>query len=101
MKLRSPFLRLHNLFHSDERELHDELNFHPQLHIDDDLRQGLTRQEARHQALLKLGGLEQTKQQIGDQWSGRLPRRRPFCNPPQPAFASEELLFTTATEVHQ
>jgi predicted permease len=69
MNIRSKFFRLRNLFDRDERELHDELNFHLQLHIDDYLHQGLTPPEARRQALLKLGGLEQTKEQIRDQRS--------------------------------
>jgi putative ABC transport system permease protein len=69
MNLRSAFLRLRNLFHKDERELHTELAQHLQLHIDDNLRGGMTPEQARRQALLKLGGLEQTKQLIREQQS--------------------------------
>ena len=50
-----------------ERELADELNSHLQLHIDDNLRAGMTPREARRQAVLALGGVDQTKE--------RLPRR--------------------------
>ncbi len=45
-----------------ERELADELESHLQMHIDDNLRAGMTPAEARRQAVLKLGGLESTKQ---------------------------------------
>lgn len=50
-----------------DRDLHAELDSHLQLHIDDNLRAGMTPAEARRQALLKLGGLEQTKQLVRDQ----------------------------------
>ena len=43
-----------------------ELAAHLQLHIDDNLRSGLTPAEARRDALLKLGGLEQVKEQTRD-----------------------------------
>jgi predicted permease len=69
MNLRSTFLRLKNFLHPTDRDLHAELSSHLQLHIDDFLRQGLSPQEARRQALLKLGGLEQTKQLVHDQQS--------------------------------
>jgi predicted permease len=42
--------------------LADELASHLQLHIDDNLRAGMSPDEARRQALLKLGGLDQTKE---------------------------------------
>ncbi len=45
-----------------ERELADELESHLQMHIDDNLRAGMTPAEARRQAILKLGGVESTKQ---------------------------------------
>jgi predicted permease len=69
MNLRSALLRLRNLLHKDERALRDELHSHLQLHIDDNLRRGMTSDEARRHALLKLGGLEQTKEAIRDQHS--------------------------------
>jgi predicted permease len=69
MNLRSMFLRLRNLFRRDDGELRDELHSHLQLHIDDNLRSGMTPEDARRHALLKLGGLEQTKEQIRDQQS--------------------------------
>jgi predicted permease len=69
MNLRSTFHRLKNLLHPTDRDLHAELSSHLQLHIDDNLAKGMTPEEARRQALLKLGGLEQTKQLIRDQQS--------------------------------
>ncbi len=67
--LRSTLLRLRNLFHKSQpdRELHDELSSHLQLHIDDNLHSGMSPAEARRQALLSLGGLEQTKLRVRDQ----------------------------------
>jgi len=45
-----------------EQELAQELESHVQLHIADNLRAGMRLPEARRQALLRLGGLEQTKE---------------------------------------
>jgi predicted permease len=63
-QLRAWFIRFSELFRKPlrERELAAELESHLQLHIEDNLRSGMTPQEARRQALLKLGGLEQTKE---------------------------------------
>jgi putative ABC transport system permease protein len=62
-------LRLRNLFrkHYLDADLDAELQSHLQLHIDDNLLRGMSPQEARRDALLKLGGLEQTKERIRDQ----------------------------------
>jgi putative ABC transport system permease protein len=62
--LRAWLVRFSDLFRSRRRdaELSAELESHLQLHIDDNLRAGMPPQEARRQALIKLGGLEQTKQ---------------------------------------
>src|SRR5713101_4345555 len=61
--VRAWFLRLGGLFSRArrERELADELESHLALHIEDNLRAGMTPVEARRQALIKLGGVEQTK----------------------------------------
>ncbi|MFI5098706.1 MAG: ADOP family duplicated permease [Candidatus Acidiferrales bacterium] len=69
--LRTFFLRLRNLFRKGQldRELHDELASHLELHIADNLRSGMAPEEARRHALLKLGGLEQTKESVRDQRS--------------------------------
>jgi predicted permease len=67
-RLRAVVRRLGSLFHKrrDEQELAEELESHLQMHIEDNLRAGLTPQEARRQALIKLGGLEQTKELCRD-----------------------------------
>ena len=45
----------------EDRELSAELNSHLQLHVEENLRAGMSPAEARRNALQKLGGLEQTK----------------------------------------
>jgi macrolide transport system ATP-binding/permease protein len=45
-----------------ERELADEIDSHLEMHIEDNLRAGMTQEQARRQAILKLGGVEPTKQ---------------------------------------
>jgi predicted permease len=69
MNLSSTLERFLNLFRTNphNRELCEELNAHLQLHIEDNLRAGMTPESARKDALLKLGGLEQTKELIRDQ----------------------------------
>jgi predicted permease len=47
---------------SRDRELAAEMESHLQMHIDDNLRAGMTAKEARRQAQMKLGGIEQTKE---------------------------------------
>jgi putative ABC transport system permease protein len=61
-------LRLGGLFNKErrERELAEELEAHLQMHITDNLRSGMTPEEARRQALIKLGGIEQTKESYRD-----------------------------------
>jgi predicted permease len=56
------------LFQKQERdvELVAELESHLQLHIEDNLRRGMTPEAARRDALLKLGGVEQTKESYRD-----------------------------------
>ncbi|MGB7622601.1 MAG: ABC transporter permease, partial [Terriglobia bacterium] len=63
-RLRAWFLRLGGLFNKEhrDRELAEELESHLQLHIKDKLRRGMTQEEARRQALVQMGGLEQTKE---------------------------------------
>ncbi len=62
-KLRASFVRVANLFFKQrrERELAAEIESHLQFHVDDNLRAGMTPEEARRQALMKLGG-EATKE---------------------------------------
>ena len=62
--LRSFFARLAALFarRRRDRELTDELESHLQMHIDDNLRRGMSPDEAHRRAVLELGGVEQTKE---------------------------------------
>src|SRR5262245_37420908 len=66
--IRSLLLRTRNIARRDrlDRDLDDELIEHLDLHIDDNLRAGMSPSEARRNALLKLGGLEQTKEDYRD-----------------------------------
>jgi predicted permease len=66
---RAALLRFTNLFRKQklDRELSAELESHLQLHIEDNLRAGMSPSEARRQALLKLGGLQQTTENYRDQ----------------------------------
>jgi predicted permease len=63
-QLRAWFLRLSGLFGKERREqdLAEEMEGHLQLHIEDNLRTGMSAEEARRNALIKLGGIEQTKE---------------------------------------
>src|SRR5436190_9517192 len=67
-RIRASVLRLVGTFARSrrERELAEELAAHLELHIDDNIRAGMTPVEARRQALLKLGGLEAIKEQHRD-----------------------------------
>ena len=49
-----------------DRDLADELAAHLELHVDDNLRLGMTPEEARRQAVLKLGGIEPVKERVRD-----------------------------------
>ena len=48
-------------------DLDEELRSHLEMGIERNLRQGMSEEEARHRALLDLGGLEQTKERYRDQ----------------------------------
>ncbi len=73
-RLRSIFIRIGNLFGARrrERELAEELESHLQMHIEDNLRAGMSPAEARRQALIKLGGMDQTKEICRDRWTVRI-----------------------------
>ncbi len=60
--------RLGGLFGKErrDRELADEMESHLQMHIEDNLRKGMSPEEARRQALIKLGSLDQTKENYRD-----------------------------------
>jgi len=66
--LRAWFQRLAGFFGKRKRdaEFSTELESHVQLHIEENLRRGMTPEAARRDALLKLGGIEQTKENYRD-----------------------------------
>ncbi len=72
-QLRGWLVRLFGLFHRKrrEREFAEELESHLALHIEDNLRAGLSPEEARRLALIKLGGVTLTKERCREQ--GGLP----------------------------
>jgi predicted permease len=64
-QLRAWIVRLGGVFarEADDKEVTEELESHLQMHMEDNLRAGLAPEEARRQALIKLGGVEQTKEE--------------------------------------
>ena len=66
--LRATWVRFRNLFrkHRLDRELDDELAAHIEMHIADVVRKGISFSEARRNAVLRLGGVEQTKESHRD-----------------------------------
>src|SRR5947209_9352986 len=67
-QLRAWLVRFGELFRKErgDRDLAVEMESHLQMHIEDNLRAGMSPAEARRQALMKLGGVEQTKEIYGD-----------------------------------
>ena len=67
-KLRAWLLRLKGLFVKEarDRDLADEIDSHLQMHIDDNLRAGMSYEEARRVAVMKLGGIDSTKEAYRD-----------------------------------
>ncbi len=63
-QLRAFWSRLRGLGRDSQREqeMADEIESHIQMQTDDNQRAGMTAEEARRQAILKLGGLEPTRQ---------------------------------------
>jgi predicted permease len=72
-RLRVWALRLAGMFTKGrrEREFEEEIESHLQMHIEDNLRSGMTPEQARRGAMLKLGGVELTKQSYRD--AGAIP----------------------------
>src|SRR5690242_163401 len=64
-RLRAWLLRWAGLFRGgqESRDFAEELDTHLHLHVQDNLRAGMTPEEARRQALIRLGGIQQTKEQ--------------------------------------
>jgi predicted permease len=63
-RMRAWFSRLGEVFGKQKREqdLSAEMESHLQLHIDENLRAGMSPAQARREAIMKLGGVEQTKE---------------------------------------
>ena len=68
-RLRSILFRLRGVFSRARRDadLAAEIQCHLQLHVDDNLRGGMTAAEARRDALVKLGGVEPVKERYREQ----------------------------------
>jgi putative ABC transport system permease protein len=66
--LRAWMIRMFGVFGSkrSERDLSAEIESHLQLHIDDNIRAGMTPVEARRRAIIALGGVEGTKEAYRD-----------------------------------
>src|SRR5260370_42102701 len=75
-QLRTWCLRFAGLVHKEQRDcdLAEELESHLQMHIEDNLRSGMNPAAARRQALIKLGGIEQAKENYRDR------RGIPWCD---------------------
>jgi predicted permease len=64
--LRALLLRVGGLFRKNQydADLSSELESHLRMHIEENLRAGMSAEKARRQALIKLGGVEQTKEMV-------------------------------------
>src|SRR5687768_16768067 len=67
-QLRAWLLRFKGLFSKEahEQEFADELESHLQMHIDDNVRAGMSPQEAKRIAVMGLGGVDQAKEAYRD-----------------------------------
>jgi putative ABC transport system permease protein len=70
-KLRATWLRLGGWWGREdrERELRDELEAHFQMHIEDNVRAGMTPAAARREALLRFGSVESAKESVRSGWT--------------------------------
>ena len=68
-RVRAIFSRITGMFDRDRRdaELHDELEAVLQMHVDEYLRTGTSPEEARRQALIKLGGMDKVTEACREQ----------------------------------
>src|ERR1700730_16989930 len=67
-RLRAWLVRLGGLFSKEQsdRAFADEVESHLQMHIDDNVHSGMTAEQARRSALIKLGGITQAKELYGE-----------------------------------
>jgi len=63
-RLRAWFLRVRGAFGKEERdrEFSAEMESHLAMHVEDNLRAGMSPEQAQREALMRLGGVEQTKE---------------------------------------
>src|SRR5215470_4855790 len=68
-KVRELMMRFGGLFNRrpKDQELDDEIESHLQLSVEDNVQLGMTLEEARRQAMIKLGGVESMKEAYRDQ----------------------------------
>ena len=75
--LRAWSIRFAGIFSSGKRkELSEELESHLQMHIDDNMRAGMTPEQARRMAMIKLGGVEAAQEAYAQQ--GTIPSVESF-----------------------
>jgi len=55
-----------------ESNLDEELRFHLEMEASQNVRQGMSPEEARYAAMRRFGGVEQIKEQVRDAWGSRL-----------------------------
>ena len=70
--IRAWFLRLGNFFSGSrdaENDFAAEMQSNLQMHIDENLRRGMSAEEARRDALMRLGGMAQTEEIVRDRRS--------------------------------
>ena len=60
--LREAFHRIRSLFHKDplDQELNQEMASHLEMAVEENIRRGMSREEARRQALVRFGGMQQS-----------------------------------------
>jgi putative ABC transport system permease protein len=70
-KLRAFFVRIAGWWGRErrERELREELDAHFQMHVDDNLRAGMSPPEARRQAALRFGSVDSAKESVRAAWT--------------------------------
>lgn len=90
--LRAFLKRLSGLFTTSrhEQEFNAELESHLQLHTDENIRAGMSPEAARREAILKLGGLEPTRQGPPRTQHPPLPRNHPPRPPLRPPPTHKE-----------
>ena len=75
---------------AEERELDEELRFHIEKETEENVRRGMTPDQARRAALVRFGGVEKTKDEIARGEPRRLARDDPAGRPLRAALAAQE-----------